>query len=1362
MYNKPLDNIDDYPSPVRLSYQALQHESGPAYVNLRRLLDCFECLVKFLSVSAMQSLMSSPEARERITPGLTGKLIKPPLGIWTGLLDHLAKEIADQGNCFFEELATFHGGKQTSGLPLLREKVEIPEIRSTPFDFRNVKPALQEFVNIRNWYAHSPVPETAICEEHLRILAKIYNKLLYQASFLKNYRISEPSGDYKIYLEKEDGGSCCLSPMLIQHNSEHLFFRDAQLYRKGKLTYQSYVNIHTLVTNLTFNEFKMFYALVRADGKMHLAHRSPPASEVFGRENDLARLLQRLNEGISKRLLITGFPGIGKSAFSTYVRENISTDEYICINLHFDANDQQTLRLEFMYREIMAGLQKNKLIRPTYPADYTPHEVKLKLAEILNQAVSRLSLNRKILLIIDGLDEAVNHGSGDCLEVIPEEPPDNCLIVMLSRPVEQVRRWWLKEHEMGNFPIELGPLKENAVRNLLEEAIPWPVLHRDRNIVYRAINASYGHPLYLKHLIEDILEGKEDPELKGLPAGMEAFYLKIFNRLSSTSLALDMACVLAVSAEPLNRDELAVILGHDPEIQKHKLDVALEALLEVLHEFSCEDRGTAYHFFHLSVSEYVLKVYPHRVKKAEKLILAWQCPGSSELLENLDNLRSGRMLKATCNSLVPSAMNRIASREILTQYFVSLDHQHQALQTLFHLAERQKKPVFKTFAVDILKRLLSSQPEAFSQKLTELILIRPDDIELYRLAIEAMIKKSLEFRTKSELIRMVGFRLFQGKKNETFHLLINATASLARYPEGFPVFLEIIWSILPFQEIRGADEAELLACLSKELGSDGSGLEFMQRFRETDRSFKILKGGEKPVRLTCRFALIFMISPRLWIPAATMAAKGISLCVKYRQDLIPALRSGLICADLLLQAVPLIFTLRDRPALTAEGVKNIIAMEKFIRNIVHRLSLPQAPNLIDLLEKEIRSSQENVFTTGLLFFSVVTFLRPHLRDMFNYSSPGLEAVINYNKEDVELVRESLPLLLQNTPITSTYENNLTQMLQKEDAFNNYFAMVSIIIHSERNFLVCRRILNRMLEPHPSGSKVRSQVKARQRLKIYRQAISIFSYIFRRIEDNIKLADRASDYLFSLNNSLLQELDDDRKMRNLFSCYTIFGQEDPFNPLLPMGIYCSGRLVSPEREQIYNNNLHKWLEYAKKWDLEENKKITYFKRVVFELVPLSYFSPEFAVEQSLILYQKYRDTNEREAIRDVMGTINHMVPGITERVYFHLQSYKSMDLELETIIYEIMSFRIEENQLKNLFKSMRVFAWHECITTVMVSHPKLSQRIIDGFEQSFQPGQSMYHLTTSLAESLAEFFYSPEINGDFFKVFGIEKNESPGS
>ena len=1362
MHNKPLENIEYYPTPVSLSYQAFLHESESAYVNLRRLLDSFECFIKFLNISAIQSLISRPDSRERITSGLTGKLIKPSLGIWTGLLDHLAREIEDQGHDFFKELATFHGGKQTSGLPLLRENVELPEIRSAPFDFRNVKQALQEFVNIRNWYAHSPVPESSICEKHQRILARIYNKLLYQASFLTKYRTSAPSRDHRIYLEREDGANCCLSPLLIQQNNDHLFFRDAQLYRKGKLTYQSYVTIQTLLTNLTFNEFKKLYTLLRTQANLHHLRQSPPASEVFGRENDLARLLKRLDEGRFKRLLITGFPGIGKSAFSTYVKENINHDEYICISLHFDANDQQTLRLDSMYHGIMTGLQRNKLLRPTYPADYTTHEVRLKLAEILDQAGSRLSKHTKILLIIDGLDEAANHGGGDCLDAIPEDPPDNCRIVMLSRPVEQVRKWWLKEQEMGNYPIELGPLTENAVSNLLEEAIPWPVLHRDRNIVYRAIKASYGHPLYLKHLIEEILEGKEDPELKGIPAGMEAFYLKIFHRLSSTPLALDMACILAASSEPLNLDELAAILKSNPEIQKHKLDKALEALLEVLDEFSYGERKVTYHFFHLSVGEYLHKFYPERVKKAEKLILAWQCPGSSEFLDNLDDFRSDKTLEAMCTSLVPSAMNRIASREILTEYFASLDHQHQALQKLFHLAEKQKKPVFKTFAIDILKRLLSSQPEAFSQKLTELILMRPEDIELYRLAIEAMIKKSLEFRIKSALIRMVGFRLLQGKKNETFHLLINSTASLARYPEGFPIFLEIIWSILPFQEIRGADEAELLSCLSKELSSGGSGLEFMQRFRETDRNFKILKGGEKPIRLTCRFVLIFMISPRLWRPATIMAARGISLCVKYRRNLIPALRSGFICADLLLQAVPLIFTLRDRPALTAEGVKNIIAMEKFIRNIVHRLSLPDAPNLIDLLENEIRSSQENIFTRGLLFFTVVAFFRPHLRDMFNYSSPGLEAVINYNQEDVDLIKESLPLLLQNTPITSAYENNLIQMLQKEDAFNNYFAMVSIIIHSELDFLVCRRILNRMLDENQAVSKGSSKAKARQRLKLYRQAISIFSYIFRRIEDNTELADLASDYLFSLNNSLLQELEADKNMRRIFSYYTIFEQEDPFNPLLPLGIYCSGRLVTPEREQLYQQTLHKWLDHAKRWDFEGNRKRMFFKRVVSELVPLSYFSPDFAVEQAFLLYQKYSDSADRETVRDIMGTINHMVPGVTERVYFYIQSYKRMNLELEAIISEIMNFRIGEKELNNLFKAMRVFAWHECITTVMVSHPTLAQKIIDGFERSFYPGQSMYHLSTSLAESLAEFFYSPEIDGDFFRVFGIEKNGSFGS
>lgn len=323
------------------------------------------------------------------------------------------------------------------------------------------------------------------------------------------------------------------------------------------------------------------------------------------------------------------------------------------------------------------------------------------------------------------------------------------------------------------------------------------------------------------------------------------------------------------------------------------------------------------------------------------------------------------------------------------------------------------------------------------------------------------------------------------------------------------------------------------------------------------------------------------------------------------------------------------------------------------------------------------------------------------------------------------------------------------MLNREDAFFNYFAMITMIIHSREAFATICRILDRMLDTHSSPQ---STAQVPQRLKIFRQAISIFSYIFRRIEDKA-LAHTAADYLIGILERLLDALCASGEMRSAFSRPTIFHQSDPFNPLLPLGIYCSGKSAIASQAEIFHHTVLKWLRFVGKYD------VALYRRIIFELIPIAYFNPEFAIEQVIKIWQDQRLAHERQALVEVLGTINSIAPGSLERTFRMLVQAMDIEVTMNDLYSTTLNVQLPEIELQRLFRAMRVFAWHECITTIMIHHPQVAKIVVQGIRASLEPGMSFTHVMTSIMIHLCQALFSEEFDGDFYKMFGIDRDET---
>ena len=428
-----LENIHEYPEPIRHSYLKIQDESD-SYCRMRRLLDCFECFLKFLTISVPQDISQKDRGQDVIVRILSGAFIKPTLGIWQSYLNNIIENVGEDQSLFMKELPRYYGVKGKKGLRITNEKTQLFQYKEA-LDTRYVKSVFNAFITIRNEYAHASIPDSEDRSLHFDILLPIFHEILRKASFLTTYQVVMSEAHHlHLCLRNQEGDECCFYPMFISHNERIFMYRDAKLYRKRKITYQDYTSATSLLDEEVYGTFQQLYPLEKLRGSILYLNKAQHYGEIFGRDEDLRIVQGRLESG-QPRILITGFPGIGKTAFSHYLCDH-GQQSYFCVRVSFNANDRQTLSLSDLYTTIVYGLYQYGLVTKDSPPDFSVSAVRKILYEMLSEAaVASGPTGKQILLIIDGLDEVVFNNATDCLEVLPVTLPKNCHMVLLSRPI---------------------------------------------------------------------------------------------------------------------------------------------------------------------------------------------------------------------------------------------------------------------------------------------------------------------------------------------------------------------------------------------------------------------------------------------------------------------------------------------------------------------------------------------------------------------------------------------------------------------------------------------------------------------------------------------------------------------------------------------------------------------------------------------------------------------------------------------------------------------------------------------------------------------------------------------------------------
>jgi len=384
------------------------------------------------------------------------------------------------------------------------------------------------------------------------------------------------------------------------------------------------------------------------------------ADGLLGRKDDLQTAKDALKATQQGVLWLTGPGGIGKSFLLARLARDLGNDPKRCCRIvwRFRASDADRCNRIAFYRHAITRLAAwEPLGRP----DVQPHpdssRLAGQLADLLESA-GRLSARGRepapprVLLLLDGMDE-IARVDASFAEVPFQFGRPNVVWVCAGRPEADLNQVFAEGRCGHLFRDGLPKMSTDDIRGLLLDRLgkhKYRLLDLDEErdgrvgnvLVEAVVERAAGLPLYVHHLVEDILAGHFEirRDLAGrLPHGLEEYYDDLLNRHSVGWLqALRTPLLAAVAwAEAPPEEELLellmvrrTVLDDTPDASR-QLRECLEALRSMLRPVALPGGRVGYEPNHLTFRDHVRQDRSGRIgnqnplarKEFCKLTCAW-------------------------------------------------------------------------------------------------------------------------------------------------------------------------------------------------------------------------------------------------------------------------------------------------------------------------------------------------------------------------------------------------------------------------------------------------------------------------------------------------------------------------------------------------------------------------------------------------------------------------------------------------------------------------------------------------------------------------------------------------------------------
>ena len=335
------------------------------------------------------------------------------------------------------------------------------------------------------------------------------------------------------------------------------------------------------------------------DFKKHLAN-------YIGRKWLFEKTHELLNENIHSVIWIKAEAGFGKTAFSTML-QHISEN---AVGIHYCQFDsvkrKSTLSIikTFIF-QLMTQLSEYKEILNTLNLNdiHTKNESEI-IEHFLVEPLNKIEIDKHYFFIIDAIDEAIENGTNKVVDLILKfrELPSWLKIVITSRPEPYLNRKLSKLKT-----IEINTSTQENKQDLLLYLDSFSnyklcSIFQSREIREKILKNSEGNILYLKEIIESVLQGQIDQnDILQMPKGMDALYLNMFERYfkDTRSYKLKQRPLFELISS-INKKMSLSFISLVLELDEYDLEEILEPVGALI-----EMKDDTIKFFHKSISDWV-------------------------------------------------------------------------------------------------------------------------------------------------------------------------------------------------------------------------------------------------------------------------------------------------------------------------------------------------------------------------------------------------------------------------------------------------------------------------------------------------------------------------------------------------------------------------------------------------------------------------------------------------------------------------------------------------------------------------------------------------------------------------------------
>jgi len=333
---------------------------------------------------------------------------------------------------------------------------------------------------------------------------------------------------------------------------------------------------------------------------------------VGRRQMELEALKQHAEAGRGY-LVLTGQPGLGKTALLARFSKDYAASHPEGVTIaHFVGASAASINVRRLLTRLCQELAAHLQEPPEIPDDYD--SLRGALAELLK----KVAATKRVLIIVDAVNQLDAAHRAETLRWLPAELPDNASMILSAAPgpaLEAISRWHHQPEQ-----LELGPLGEEDAGAIVDTFLAR--YRKTFDSVQRAAllaKRDSGNPLYLTTALEELrtLSTYEEitERIQGLPVDTESLFDWILGRLERDPIFANegglrtgeqtvrrYCSTLAAGRSGMSQSELVALV--DPGDPKGNLG-ALQRLLRPY----LMPRGELQGFFHLQLRHAVERRY---------------------------------------------------------------------------------------------------------------------------------------------------------------------------------------------------------------------------------------------------------------------------------------------------------------------------------------------------------------------------------------------------------------------------------------------------------------------------------------------------------------------------------------------------------------------------------------------------------------------------------------------------------------------------------------------------------------------------------------------------------------------------------